>query len=107
MVDDIKAALLPDGPLAGGEGFLHVQLRPALGCFVCHGVGPGVGPPSHGALGHLDGGGAAAGREQRRDGQASGEAWEEKTLVFVDGEEDGKRGGGNEINANGEVEPLI
>ena len=91
MVDDVKAALLPAGPLAGGEGFLHVQLRTALGCFVRHGVGPGVGPPSHGALGHLDGGGAAAGREQRQGGQASGEAWEEKTLEFVDGEEDGKR----------------
>ena len=70
--------------LTGGEGFLHVQLRPALGCFLRHVVGPDVGPPSHGALGHVDGGGAAAGREQRRDGQASGEAWEEKTLVFVD-----------------------
>ena len=83
MVDDVKAALLPAGPLAGGEGFLHVQLRTALGCFMRHGIDPVVGPPSHGALGHLDGGGAAAGREQRRDGQASGEAWEEKTL-FLD-----------------------
>lgn len=80
MVDDVKAALLPAGPLSGGDGFLHVRLRTRHGCFVRHGVGPGVGPPSHGALGHLDGGGAAAGREQRRGGQASGEAWEEKTL---------------------------
>ena len=87
MVDDVKAALLPAGPLVGREGFLHVQLCTSLGCFVLH----GVGPPSHGALGHLDGGGAAAGREQRQGGQASGEAWEEKTLEFVDGEEDGKR----------------
>ena len=64
-----------------------MQLCMGLGCFVRH----GVGPLSHGALGHLDGEGAAAGREQRRGGQASGEAWEEKTLEFVDGEEDRKR----------------
>ena len=61
MVDDIKAALLPAGPLAGGEGFLHVRLCMVLGCFVRHVVGPGVGPPSDGPLGHLDGGGPAAG----------------------------------------------
>ena len=63
VVDDVKAALLPAGPLAGGDGFLLVQLRTGLGYFVRHGVGPDVGPPSHGALGHLDGGDAAAGRE--------------------------------------------
>jgi len=63
VVDDVKAALLTAGPLASGDEFLLVQLRTGLGCLVRHGVGPGVGPPSHGALGHLDGGGAAAGRE--------------------------------------------
>ena len=68
VVDDIKAALQPAGPLASREGFLHVQLRTVLGCFVRH----GVGPPSHGALGHLDGGGAAMGREQRREGSGDG-----------------------------------
>ena len=62
VVDDVKDALLPAGTLTGGDGFLLVQLRTGLGCFVRHGVGPGVGPPSHGALGNLDGGGAAAGR---------------------------------------------
>ena len=41
--------------------------------------------------GSSGGKGAAAGREQRRGGQASVEAWEEKTLEFVDGEEDEKR----------------
>ena len=66
VVDDVKAALLPAGPLAGGDGFLLVQLRTALGCFVRHGVGHGVGPPSHGALGYLNGGkGAAAGSARR------------------------------------------
>ena len=68
-----------------------------------------VGPPSNVALGHLDGGGAAAGREQRREGSSGGMGRRvvrrgRRKPSYLWMEKRRGRGGGDEINANGEAE---
>ena len=73
--EDVKTALLPARPLAGGPG-----VAPAWSI-----------PPMVRGISTAEVRGISTEEVQRREGcTASGEAWEEKTLVcgFVDGQED-------------------